>query len=196
LIDLAFDLTLFVISVALYSAGAILDNYTTSVFIRDLGIEFEKNKRVRKRIRKHGFKGVLPDEVIFAIGFGLVDAIKVRVNSINLPLYSQFVFFGLIFLVVRGLTATDNLQKIVEYRAIGIGAYKERTGSHRQAFQNISLTSKIKYVLPYFGEALICFIIYAIFLIIDFPFVILGRYLALSFAFFFIVTAYYLSKDC
>lgn len=197
MIDLTFDLTLFIISMALYSAGAFLDNYTTRIFIRDLGIEFEKNKRVRERIRKYGYKGVLPEEVIFVIGFGILDSINLRVDSINLRLlYSPFIFFGLIFLIVRGLTATDNLQKIVEYRMIGINAYKEKRESHRQAFQNISLMNMIKYILPYLVEALICFVIYAILLTVDFPFVILSRYFVLGLAFLFISTAYYSSKDC
>jgi len=177
------DLTFLLISVSLYSAGSFLDNYTTRIFIRDLGIEFEANKRVRNLIKKHGYKRVLLDEAIFVIVFGIVDSLRL--------FYSSFIFFGLVFLIARGLTAADNLQKIVEYRTIGVNAYKEKRESQKQAFQNVSSMNMIKYILPYLVEALICFAIYVILLTTDFPLVILSRYFVLGLAYFFITRAFY-----
>lgn len=179
------DFTLLFISIALSSAGSLLDNYTTRIFIRDLGIEFEGNKRVRDVIIKHGYKREFLYEAIIIILFGIADSLR---------LVYSFFFMGLIFLIVRGLVATYNLKKIVEYRTIGINAFKEKEKSRKQAFQNVSLMNMTKYILEYLVETLICFIIYGILLTIDFPLVILCRYFVLGLAFFFIAIAYYSSR--
>jgi len=162
--------------------GAFLDNYTTRIFMKDLGIEFEANKWVRELVRKYGYKIVLPQEAIIVIAFGILDSSKV---------FSPFVFFGLMFLIARGLTATDNLRKIVEYRTIGINAYKEKRKSHKKAFQNISSMNKIKYILPCLVETFICLVIYAMLLFVDFPLVILSRYFVIGLVSYFISTAFY-----
>jgi len=177
------DFTLLFISISLSSLGSFLDIYTTYIFVRDLGIEFEANKIVRNVIKKHGYKGILFLQAILIILLGIVDSLK---------LYYSFFFIGLVVFIVRGLVATNNLQTIVEYRTIGIDSFKEKVMSKRQAFQNASLMNVIKYVLPYLGEALVCFVIYAILLAVDFPLVILSRYFVFGLAFSFIVIAYYL----
>jgi hypothetical protein len=176
------DFALLIISMSLSSAGSFLDNYTTLIFIRDLGVEFEANKSVRDTIIKHGYKKALLYEAILITYFGILDSLR---------LFHSFCFFGLVFLIVRGLVATCNLQVIVEYRKIGINAFKEKVRMHRQAFQNASSIDMIKYILQYLVEALICLVIYAILLTIDFPLVILGRSFIFGLAFFFIATAYF-----
>jgi hypothetical protein len=170
---------------SLSSAGSFLDNYTTRIFIRDLGIEFEANKRVRDTIIKYGYKRSLLYEAILIPLLGIFDSLRL--------LYS-FLFLGLVFLVVRGLVATHNLQIIVEYRTIGINAFKEKNKLRRQAFKNASSLDMIKYVLEYLAEAIICFIIYVMLLTVDFPLVILCRYFVFGLAFFFIVMAYFTSQ--
>ena len=176
------DFTLLFISVSLSSLGSLLDNYTTHVFIRDLGAEFEANKRVRNVIKKHGYRRELFYEAILVILLGIVDSLR---------LYYSFFLFGLVVLIVRGLTATYNFQTIVEYRTVGIDSFKEKVRSKRQAFQNASLIDRVKYVSLYLVEALVCYVIYAILLAVDFPLVILSRYFVFGLAFFFIAMAYY-----
>lgn len=176
------DLSLLVTSMFLTLTGAALDNYTTRIFMKDLGIEFEANKWVRKLVRKYGYKGVLPQEATIVTVFGIIDSSK---------LFTPFIFFGLMFFIARGLTATDNLTKIVEYRAIGIDAFKEKRESHKKAFQNISLMNKMKYILPYLIETLICLVIYGMLIFVDFPPAILGRYFVIGLVSYLISTAYY-----
>jgi hypothetical protein len=180
------DFALLIISMSLSSTGSFLDNYTTLIFIRDLGVEFEANKRVRDTIIKHGYKASLLPEAILIIMLGIIDSLKT-------VLYS-FCFFGLVYLIVKGLTATHNLQIIVEYRTIGIDTFKERVRTRKQAFQSASSLNMIKYVLQYLVEAIICFIIYVMLLTVDFPLVILCRYSVFGLAFFFIAMVYYTSQ--
>jgi hypothetical protein len=176
------DFALLFVSISLCSAGSFLDDYTTRIAIRDLGIEFEANKRVRDTIIKHGYKRVLLYEAILIIIIGIVDSLR---------LFYSFFFLGLVFLIARGLTAAHNLKNIVEYRTVGIDAFKEKEKSRRQAFQNVSLMNMIKYILQYLVEAIICFIIYVMLLTVDFHLVILCRYFVLGLVFFFIVMAVY-----
>ena len=176
------DFTLLFISISLSSLGSFLDNYTTYIFIRDLGVEFEANRRVRNVIMKHGYRRELLYEAILVILCGIVDSLK---------LWYSFFLFGLVILIVRGLTATHNFQSIVEYRTIGIDSFKEKVRSKRQAFQNASSMDRVKYVLLYLVEALVCCVIYAILLAVDSPLVILSRYFVFGLAFFFIAMAYY-----
>jgi hypothetical protein len=176
--DISLNLTLFIISMLLSSLGSFLDVYTTYIGIRDLGVEYEANERARNTLQKHGFKRELLYDAILIIIIGIIDSLNPRVDSINLRLlYSPFIFLGLLFLIVRGLAATYNLQKIIEYRTIGIDAFKEKSELRKRAFQNISFMNKIKSILPYFVEALICFFIYVMLFTVDFPLVILSRYL-------------------
>lgn len=105
-----------------------------------------------------------------------------------------FLFFGLIFLIARGLAATHNLQMIVKYRTIGINTFKEQEKSCRQAFQNVSLGNRIKSILPYLVEAFICFITYVILFAIYFPLVIRARYLVFGLITYFITAAFYSLK--
>jgi hypothetical protein len=46
---------IFVLSLILSSIGVSLDLYSTSVFMKDLGIEFEWNKRVKFVVSRFGF---------------------------------------------------------------------------------------------------------------------------------------------
>jgi len=177
------DFTLLFISISLSSLGSFLDNYTTYTFIRELGVEFEANERVRNIIKKHGYRRTLLYEAILVIAFGVID---------SLGLYYSFILFGFVFLIVRGLVAAYNFQNIVEYRTIGIDLYKEKARAKRQAFQKAPLTNGVKYVLLHLVEALICCVIYAMLLAVDFPLVILSRYLVLGLAFFFTASAYHL----
>jgi hypothetical protein len=176
------DLTLLFISISLSSLGSFLDNCTTYICIRDLGVEFEANKHVRNVIKKHGYRRTLIYEAILIIVLGIIDSVR---------LYYSFILFGFVVLMVRGLVAAHNFQIIVEYRTIGIDSFKEKVRSMRQAFQNSSLINRVKYVSPYLVEALVCYVIYAILLTVDFPLAILSRYLIFGLAFFFTVTAYY-----
>jgi hypothetical protein len=176
------DFTLLSISLFLSSIGSFLDIYTTYIFTRDLGPEFEANKRVRNNIEKHGFRRELLYDVGLVIFVGIIDSLRV---------YYSFLFFGLTVFIVRGLVATYNFQTIVEYRTIGIDSFKEKVRSKRHAFQNASSVNVIKYVLPNLIEALVCFVIYALLLAVDFPLVILSRYFVLGLAFSFIAIAYH-----
>ena len=176
------DFTLLFISISLSSLGSFLDNYTTYIFIRDLGAEFEANKRVRNVIKKHGYRREFFYEAILVILLGIVDSLR---------LYYSFFLLGLVCFIVRGLTATHNFQTIVEYRTIGIDSFKEKVRSKRQAFQNASLMDRVKYVLLYLVEALVCCVIYTILLAVDSPLVLLSRYFVFGLAFFFIAMAYY-----
>lgn len=176
------DFALLFISISLSSLGSFLDNYTTYIFIRDLGAEFEANKRVRNVIKKHGFRREFLYEAILVILLGIADSLR---------LYYSFFLLGLVYFIVRGLTATHNFQTIVEYRTIGIDSFKEKVRSKRQAFQNASLMDRVEYVLLYLVEALVCYVIYAILLAVDFPLVLLSRYFVFGLAFFFVAMAYY-----
>lgn len=179
------DFTLLFISISLSSAGSFLDIYTTRIFIRDLGTEFEANKRVRNVINKHGYKRELLYEAFLIILLGVADSLR---------LYYSFFFLGLIVFITRGLVATYNLQRIVEYRTIGIDSFKEIVRSKRQAFRNASLLDMIKYVSIYLVEALISFVIYVMLLAVDFPLAVMSRYFVSGLAFFFVAMAYYSSK--
>ena len=176
------DFALLFISISLSSLGSFLDDYTTHIFVRDLGAEFEANKRVRNAIEKHGYRRELLYEAILVVLIGIVDSLR---------LYYSFFLFGLVILIVRGLTATHNFQTIVEYRTIGIDSFKEKVRLKRQAFQNSSLMNRVKYVLLYLVEALVCYVIYAMLLAVDSPLVLLSRYFVSGLAFFFTAMAYY-----
>lgn len=176
------DFTLLLISISLSSLGSLLDNYTTYIFIRDLGAEFEANKRVRNVVKKHDYRKEFLYEAILVILIGIVDSLR---------LYYSLFLFGLVILIVRGLTATHNFQTIVEYRTIGIDSFKEKVRSKKQAFQKTSLMNRVEYVSLYVVEAFVCYIIYAILLAADSPLVILSRYFVFGLAFFFVAMAYY-----
>lgn len=176
------DFALLFISISLSSLGSFLDNYTTYIFVRDLGAEFEANKRVRNVIEKHGYRRELFYEAIVVVLIGIFDSLRLS--------YS-YLLFGLAWFIVKGLTATQNFQNIVEYRTIGIDSYKEKVRSKRQAFQNSSLMNRVEYVLLDLVEAIVCYVIYAILLAVDFPLVLLSRYFVFGLALFFTATAYY-----
>ena len=176
------DFTLLFISISLSSLGSFLDNYTTYICIRDLGVEFEANRRVRNVIMKHGYRRELLYGAILVILCGIFDSLR---------LWYSFFLLGLVILIARGLAATHNFQNIVEYRTIGIDSFKEKVRSKRQAFQNASSMDRVKYVLLYLVEALVCCVIYAILLTVDSPLVILSRYLVFGLAFFFVAMTYY-----
>jgi len=172
------DFFLFFISIVLSLVGCILDNYTTRIFIKDLGLEFEANKLVRSIIRKYGYKSSLVQEVILVVIIGFIDSIK------SLSFYG---FFGLFYLIVKGLSAAHNLEIIYEYRTIGISEFKERAEQRRKALRNVPLLSRIKLRLSDFVEVLICLIAYKILLTVVFPLVILIRSLLFGLASYLII---------
>ncbi len=152
---------IFVLSLILSSIGVSLDLYSTSVFMKDLGIEFEWNKRVKFVVSRFGFMTWIFIEAIVIIIFGILDLIM-----------SSIISFGLIWFFARGLVATRNFQIITEYKMIGIDLFKKNVKSRLKATQNISYTSKIKLKLPYLIEVSICLIIYVLLLTAEFPFIV------------------------
>jgi len=159
----------FVLSLILSSIGASLDLYSTSIFIKDLGIEFEWNKRVKFVVSRYGFMAWIVIEAIVIVIFGILDLIL-----------SSIISFGLIWLFARGLVATRNFQIIAEYRTIGIDLFKKNVRSRLKAIQNISFITKIKLKLSYLVETSICLIIYLLLLVTEFPFIVPMRSLTVS----------------
>ena len=172
------DNFLFLISVSLSSLGVLLDDFTSNIFMRDLGIEFEGNPFVRMVANRWGYKTWILFETIVIIIIGLIDSLPSILSSI--------LFFGLVYLVARGLTGTRNLQIIAEYRIIGIDTFKEKVKLSRQAFRKISLNDKIKLKLPHFLESLICLIAYILLTTTNFPLIVPIRSLILGLSLFFL----------
>ena len=152
---------IFVLSLILSSIGVSLDLYSTSVFMKDLGIEFEWNKRVKFVISRFGFMTWIFIEAIVIVIFGILDLIL-----------SSIISFGLTWLFARGLVATRNFRIITEYRMIGIDLFKKNVKSRLKAIQNVSYISKIKLKLPYLVETSICLIIYLLLFTAEFPFIV------------------------
>lgn len=153
---------LFFISIFLSSVGTSLDLYTTRIFTKDLGEEFEANNLARSVIKRWGERYWLLIEASVVMAFGIID-------SMELPFL--LLFLGLVWFVSRGLAGARNLQVIVEYRIIGINSFKEKEKSRRQAFQNVSFNNKLKLKLPYLIEILICLTIYGLLLTSSCPFI-------------------------
>ena len=75
---------IFVLSLILSSIGVSLDLYSTSVFMKDLGIEFEWNKRVKFVVSRFGFMTWIFIEAIVIIIFGILDLIMSSIISLVL----------------------------------------------------------------------------------------------------------------
>ena len=159
----------FVLSIILSSIGASLDLYSTSIFIRDLGIEFEWNKRVKFVVSRYGFMTWIFIEAIVIVVFGILDLIL-----------SSIISFGLIWLFARGLVATRNFQIITEYRTIGIDLFMKNAKSRLKAIKNTSFITKIRLKLSYLVETSVCLIIYLLLLATEFPFIVPMRSLTVS----------------
>lgn len=161
----------FLVSIALSSLGVLMDLLTTLVFVRDLGLDFEWNRRLKYIVGRWGFKAwILCVEIPIIIGIGLFDAA-----------YSSILLLvGLSWLIGRLFAACMNLRAITIYQTIGIDIFKEQWKSRKQAFRNISFSDKFKLKLPYLMGVTFSFAIFVVLLLISFSAVALVRSLSLG----------------
>lgn len=148
------NLPIFLASIVFSSLGVGFDNLTTMIFINDLGIEFESNPRLRMVRERWGHKAWLGIEAIIIIVLALID------------LQLSLLFLGAVWGMCRCLAATYNFQIISEYRAIGIGAFRENIRRRRQLFQGVSRINRCKMRLQYFVCSVSCFIVFTMVLFI------------------------------
>jgi hypothetical protein len=147
------NLLIFLASVVFSSIGVGFDNLTTTMFVRDLGIEFESNALMRMVRERWGYKTWIGIEAIVIVLFGLFD------------LQLSLLFFGVVWGIGRGLVATHNFSIINEYRTIGIEAFREDARRRRQLFQGVSPINRYKMRLQYFASFLSCFIAFVLMLL-------------------------------
>jgi hypothetical protein len=148
------DLLIFSLSIVFSIIGVGFDNLTTTIFIKDLGQEFESNALLRKVREKWGYKTWIGLETIVILIFGFIDF------GLN------FLFLGIFWGTSRGLVATYNFQNISEYRTIGIEIFKEDLHRHRQLFRGVSKINRYKMRLEYFMCFLFCILVFALMLLI------------------------------
>jgi len=160
----------FFLSLSLSSMGVLFDLLTTSIFVEDLGLEFEWNKLVKYIMSRWGYKVWI---VCIEIPIILVLAFSDSSFSLIFPL-------GLSWLIGRGFVASVNLKTIVEYRKIGINEFKAQRLSRKQAFRNLSLSNRLILKLPYLIGLIISITIYILLLFSSFPTVPLLRSLSLG----------------
>jgi ABC-type multidrug transport system fused ATPase/permease subunit len=144
---------IFLASIVFSSVGVGFDNLTTRIFVRDLGIEFEWNPRMRMVRERWGYKTWIGIEAIIVAVFGLFDL------SLNL------LFVGAFWGVGRSLFAAHNFSGISEYRTIGIEAFKEDNRRRMQLFHGVSRVNRYKCRLQYFVGFLFCVITFVLMLL-------------------------------
>ena len=135
------DLSILPFSLLCSSFGVFVDAYSTSVFVKDLGLEFEANPRARRLMAENGPVARFLVEVLFILIFSLSDVFMVG-----------FILSSLFYGVTRGLVGLGNFRSIARYRLLGIARAKEDakilgerypTSSHMQKLGFLSLPATL-----------------------------------------------------
>jgi len=168
----------FLLSLSLSSLGVAMDLLTTSVFVRELGLEFEWNKRVKYIVGKWGFRvWILCLEIPMIVVIAFFDS----------TYSSSLLFVGLVWFIARGFAACINLRAIVLYRTIGVDKFKEQWKSRNVALRSASFSDKLKLGLPYLIGLIISLIIYILLNFASFSTVTLIKSLSLGLLIFFFI---------
>ena len=130
------DSTSFILSLFSASLGVFTDLYSTHVFIKDLGINYEANPLMKKIISRGGLKRTLLVQIPIIVVLALVDSQS-----------SFLLFWGLWFGIARGLIGLRNFQMINRYRIVGVDRFKEQDANIRRLLVESSTRQKIQTML-------------------------------------------------
>ncbi len=143
---------IFLLSIASSSLGVFLDNFSTNIFTRELGPEFEANPRVRRAL----LQGKQREQ-------NLRDAATIVLASLVDLFFFQWYGFsigslGLIYGAARGFTGLRSLNFVAEYRIVGIEERKEYLRKRIKRYRKSSTRYRVQYHLFDLSSATLCLV--------------------------------------